>query len=65
MEDYINTLPESQRNNSQKNLIIGFLKDVFEQAFYLEDEDTGERTPVPSFNLYRIPYLNVSIVSDS
>ncbi len=61
IENYINSLPASQQNNAQKNIIVGFLKYVFDKSFYIEDEETGERTPVGGFGLYHIPYLNVDI----
>ncbi|HCE3304110.1 TPA: tyrosine-type recombinase/integrase [Vibrio parahaemolyticus] len=65
IENYINSLPKSQQKNSEKNMIIGFLKYVFDKSFYIEDEDTGERTPVGGFGLYHIPYLNVDIDTDT
>ncbi|MFL0839115.1 VPA1269 family protein [Vibrio parahaemolyticus] len=65
IENYINSLPKSQQNNSEKNIIVGFLKYVFDKSFYIEDEDTGERTPVGGFGLYHIPYLNVDIDTDT
>ncbi len=65
IENYINSLSKSQQKNSEKNMIVGFLKYVFDKSFYIEDDETGERTPVGGFGLYHIPYLNVDIDTDT